>query len=83
MIIFETGVITGVVIDQQYYTEHPLCGMARDDRTFPNGCEGTRNPWFKKEFPYIIVDDVELRICMDEGHSNEDVLVEQIYLYVQ
>ena len=79
----ETGVHTGKFIIQQYYTEHPLwdgkgCG------TFPNGCEGTRSPWFKKQFPYIIVDDVELRICMDEGRSsNEDVLVEQIYLYIQ
>ncbi len=51
--------------------------------TFPHGCEGTRNPWFMKEFAYGINSDIELRICMDQDWKNEDVLLEKVYLYVQ
>ncbi len=79
----ETGVTSGSTsINGQYYTENALwdgkgCG------TFPNGCDGTRSPWFKKEFSYSINSNIELRICMDQNRGDEDVLVEQIHIYIQ
>ena len=79
----ETGVTSGsYVIYGQYHTENALwdgkgCG------TFPNGCDGTRSPWFKKEFSYSINSNIELRICMNQNRADEDVLVEQIHIYIQ
>ena len=65
-----------------HYIQNPLwdgkgCG------TFPNGCEGTRDPWFQKTFPYTINSDVEVRVCLDQGRVDEDILIEQIHIYVQ
>jgi len=77
----ETGQHTGRY-STVYYTHNPLwdgkgCG------TFPSGCEGTRDSWFMKSFPYQINSNVEMRVCFDEPRSNEDVLIESIQMYVQ
>ncbi len=79
----ETGVNRGSRhIRGQYHVENPLwdgkgCG------TFPSGCEGTRSPWFVKEYSFSINSQIELRLCTDEPRSDEDVVVEQIYIYIQ
>ena len=39
--------------------------------------------WFFRQFPVTTTDDVEMRICYDEGFDNEGAIVEQIQLYVQ
>ena len=64
-----------------YHTQNPLWD-GKGFGTFPDGCEGTRNPWFRKEFLYTINSEVELRVCLDESRSNEDILIEQIYIYI-
>ena len=40
-------------------------------------------PWFYREFDVPFGDRVELRICTDEGTSNEDIGVQLIELYFQ
>ena len=55
------------------------------------GCDGNEAPccnppdlpWFCKELPEPTSDDLEVRICNDEGQANEDVPIEVIELYVQ
>ena len=46
-------------------------------------CDGDIRPYFCKELPAPTTDDIEVRLCLDEGPSNENVLVEVIELYVQ
>ena len=48
-------------------------------------CECTLNnpPWFCKQLPQVTTDDIEVRICGDSGHTNEDTPVELIELYVR
>ena len=64
-----------------YYTD-PLwdgqgCGPT-------NGCCIFNNPpWFCTELDQHTSDDIELRLCADEGTHNEDVPIEIIELYVQ
>ena len=49
-----------------------------------NGCCIFNNPpWFCKQLPQIISDDLELRICGNEPTDDEDVPIEHIELYVQ
>ena len=50
-----------------------------------NACECTFNnpPWFCKQLPQATTDDIEVRICGDQGLStDEDTPVELIELYV-
>ena len=53
------------------------------------GCEGNDSccdrggPWFCKELESTTSDDIELRVCRNGKSTKEDVLLEQIELYVQ
>ena len=65
-----------------WYTEDPLwdgrgCG---DSSTC---CEFNNPPWFCKDLPQPTTDDIELRLCMDEGLSDENIGLEAIEIYVQ
>ena len=69
-------------IEAKTYTTNKLwdgtgCG------TFPGGCDGSRDPWFQKKFLFTIKSDLEMRVCLNQPRSDEDLLIEQIYLYVQ
>lgn len=69
-------------VEFRFYDEDPLwdgkgCGA-------PNVCCSFNNPpWFSKELPSRSRDDIEMRVCRDAGHRNEDTPLEIIELYVQ
>ena len=70
------------VYTHQYYLDDPLwdgagCGPAS------TCCEFNSPPWFCKELPQPTTDDIELRLCVGSGLSNEDVLLEQYEIFVQ
>lgn len=46
-------------------------------------CTFNSPPWFSVALPSSTSDDIELRICCDEPHSNEDVYIELLELYVK
>ena len=46
-------------------------------------CQLNNPPWFTKNLPNAITDDIELRICTDHRPSVDDVPLELIELYVQ
>ena len=46
-------------------------------------CSEPSLPWFHRQIPLPTSEDIEVRICRDEASSNEDVLVEQVQLYVR
>jgi hypothetical protein len=49
-----------------------------------NGCCNQAGlPWFSRSFESPTCDDVEMRVCNDEGTANENILIDQIELYVQ
>ena len=45
-------------------------------------CDPTNLPWFCKTFPTSITENLEVRICLDEGPDNENVALEFFELYV-
>ena len=53
------------------------------------GCEGTNHccerggPWFCTELDEPASDDVEIRICANEVNTNEDIVLQDIELYIQ
>ena len=44
---------------------------------------GVTAPWFCRQLPQTTTDDIEVRICGDEGTDNEDTPVEIIELYIR
>eukprot|EP00731_Ephydatia_muelleri_P003888 Em0002g64a len=46
-------------------------------------CDPPNLPWFCKMFPNPISEDLEVRICTDEGFNNENVAIESFELYIQ
>ena len=46
-------------------------------------CEDNSPPWFCKTLPQPTSDDIELRLCVNEGTNNEDTPFELVELYVQ
>ena len=49
----------------------------------PDCCSFHSPPWFCKKLSYSTADDIEVRICADEGYPNEDSPIELIEIYVQ
>ena len=67
------------------YANDPLwdgqgCGAASCcELSYP---PGVTPPWFCKQLPQATTDDIEVRICADEGVGNEATPVELIVIYV-
>ena len=66
----------------QFYGGNPLwdgagCGPE-------NACcsKQKKSPWFFKKLQSSTSEDIEMRVCCDEGPSYEDVLIEQIEIYI-
>ena len=46
-------------------------------------CKNTKQPWFYRELDDTTQENIELRLCGDEGVPNEDTPLDIIELYVQ
>ena len=72
-----------------YNTEPQLIYFTNDPLWDGSGCvQGTccqfnSPPWFCKDLPEYTTEDIELRLCLDDGVSNEDTPIEVVELYVQ
>ena len=69
-------------IDGHFYIDNPLwdgagCGPVN------TCCSFNSPPWFYKQLPQPTTDDIEMRVCRDEGAHNEDVAIEAFEIYVQ
>ena len=64
-----------------YFTDDPLWDGA--GCVTGSCCTFNSPPWFCKNLSTPTTDDIELRLCLDEALSNEDVLFETVELYVQ
>ena len=46
-------------------------------------CDFNSPPWFRKQISPPTDDDIEIRLCADEGRSNEDIAFEKLEIFVQ
>ena len=65
-----------------FYPDDPLwdgegCGPTSTCCSFNNP------PWFSKQLPSPTTDDIEIRLCVDEASTQDDITVEKVELYVQ
>ena len=45
-------------------------------------CELNNPPWFCKQLPAPTSDDIEVRLCLDEDREEDDIVIEQITIYI-
>ena len=69
------------VFDIRFYDEDPLW----DGQGCVTSSCCTRNspPWFCKELPETTTDDIELRLCGNQGVADEDTPLEIVELYIK
>ena len=77
----ETGDDTPNVELHKFYGDDPLW----DDRDCNNAtcCSKNSPPWFKVQMASSTADDIEVRICGDQGTGDEDTPIALLELYVQ
>ena len=65
-----------------YYLSDPLWdGKGCDYRS--GCCADIGKPWFYRKLPIPVTGDLEVRMCKDEDHANEDIAIEKLELYVR
>ena len=73
-----------------------FCDIGSEDRSNPlwnggscvamNTCSSSNSPsppWFYRDLSHTTTEDIEMRVCVDESRSNEDIAIEAIEIYVQ
>lgn len=73
---------TGRYTAGQYYSNDALWD-GRGCGTNNNCCAQAGLPWFFRQFIMPITGDIEVRICRDQNNSDEEVIVEQMAIYIQ
>ena len=70
-----------VFAGQGYFTDDPVWdgkGCSNEN----NCCSDLSMPWFYRQIPLTISDDIEIRICRNRA-SDEDILIRELQMYVQ
>ena len=73
---------TGPYEIPSYYTNDPLWD-GNGCLAGNNCCANTDQPWFFRQMVVERQDDIEARMCADQGFKDEGAVVKQIQLYVQ
>ena len=66
-----------------FYTSDPLWDGSGCFNSTTSCCANADMPWFYRQFAMAQKDDIEVRICADQGFGDEAVAVDQIQLFVQ
>ena len=46
-------------------------------------CTHNDPPWFYRRLPELTSDDIEMRVCCDQPHNDEDIAIQAFEIYVQ
>ena len=65
-----------------FFVDDPLWDGAGCGST-SSCCSFNNPPWFHKELPSPTSDNIEMRVCCDQGRSDEDVAMSSVEIYVQ
>ena len=71
---------TTIILSPQWWIDDPLW----DSQRCPSGstCCDRGGPWFTTTLSQEVRDNIEMRICLDESASDENIGLDQLELYV-
>ena len=77
----ESAVNSDIDIEAVFYSSDPLW----DGMNCPNSncCDFNSPPWFVVDLPTSTTDDIEARICCDEGTMNENIAIQLLEIFIQ
>ena len=79
----DTGSTSSAHLDQlAFYLDDPLwdgAGCGPDSTC----CSLNNPPWFFRQLPSAVDDDVEMRICRDQHQTDENIYIETVQLYIR
>ena len=77
----ESGNI-GTFSDDTFYSEDVLWD---GEQCLPGNscCDRAGQPWFFHQLSISVKEHLEVRICKDQLHNNEDIMVEKLQLFIQ
>ena len=73
---------TGIAQNLNFFPNDPLWDGQRCDGLEAPCCTHPNMPWFFKTLSETTTEDIQLRLCINEGKSDEETLLEVIELYV-
>ena len=79
----ESGCPTPPPVVGKFYHNDPLWDGHQCGSIETACCQRTGIPWFNKKFSYFTTDNIEMRICLGQGTSDEDCPVGQYEIYVK
>ena len=65
------------------YASDPLWDRKNCDSLESTCCTNRKMPWFYRLLEDTIKDDIELRVCSDQGYNDEGIPLDIIEIYVQ
>ena len=68
----------GVHGSDSCFSESPLW-----DREGCGDCTRNDPPWFYRRLPELTSDDIEMRVCCDQDHDDEDIAIQAFEIYIQ
>ena len=77
----ESGTNRPVTNTNTFYLSDPLWD-GQDCPASSGCCAQLGMPWFYRRTPVPLSENIEVRICKSESHSNEDIAVEEMEMYV-
>jgi hypothetical protein len=79
----ESGNHDSYFINSRFYNTDRLWDGEECGKDETLCCQRSLIPWFLKSLGYSTTDYIEMRICLQESTSNEDIAVEQYVIYVK
>ena len=70
-------------VEGKFYTNDPVWDGHQCGSSETTCCQRTDIPWFNKKLNCSTTDNIEMRICLDEGTSDEDCAVAHYEIYVK
>jgi len=67
--------------DSAYYFNDPLWDGSGCITS--NCCDNPTQPWFYRQLNEITTDDIEARICREQGFTTGSTLIDQLELFIQ
>uniref|UniRef100_A0A1X7T6S8 Uncharacterized protein n=1 Tax=Amphimedon queenslandica TaxID=400682 RepID=A0A1X7T6S8_AMPQE len=78
----ESGATSSTFVMNEFFPNDILWdGQQCDFRESPC-CSNSTIPWFIKTLPQSVTDDIELRMCSNEGYPDEATPIDIIEIYI-
>uniref|UniRef100_A0A1X7UCU7 Fibrinogen C-terminal domain-containing protein n=1 Tax=Amphimedon queenslandica TaxID=400682 RepID=A0A1X7UCU7_AMPQE len=78
----ESGATASNILGSKFYPDDIMWDGQQCDYLESPCCSSSTIPWFIKTLPQSVTDDIELRVCSNEGYPDEATPIDIIEIYI-